>query len=734
MEEFDYKIKLRGTVINVTYHNDMNDYTVFTIDTGDEELTVVGTATGIHDGDKVEVLGDYTYHSTYGRQFKAQICTALLPETVDDLYRYLASGVIKGVREATARKIVERFGEMTFDILDNDPLRLSEIKGITKQKAKQIGDNYKKQCSTRALIMRLSRYGFKTNECILAYEKLGNNAVEIIEENPYVLCEGEKRIDFERVEQIAENLPNKPSNSFRIEAGIIYVLTHNLYNGHTCVPLKKLFKPSDSLLGISQDEFLIAIDNLVESKKIVIEEISNEEFVFLHNAYNAEKHIAERLSVLLKFPPENPINVNDYIEQIEKCNDIKYAEMQINAIKTAVNRGILVLTGGPGTGKTTTLNGIIHMYEKENLRIALCAPTGRASQRITETTNRDASTIHRLLEVEWDSHDKPKFKRNLRNPLEYDAIIIDEMSMTDIFLFENLLNALPFGCRLIMVGDSNQLPSVGAGNVLKDIIDSELLPVVELTEIFRQAMKSNIVMNAHKIVNGDHIDETYSSGDFFIVERYNSLDSAYTVRDLYTRRLPNTYSLDSLKQIQVLCPSRMGDTGTENLNIILQEALNPPQQDKMQCQIGHKIFRVGDKIMQTKNNYNIHWESEYDEGDGIYNGDIGFIKSIQLNNDAIVIDFQGKITTYSMEQLREIELAYAITVHKSQGSEFDAVIMPIIGVNSKLCYRNLLYTAVTRAKKLMVVVGNQNSINSMIDNNKIQLRYSGLRHFLLHKN
>ncbi len=731
MEEFETKIKLSGTVTDVTYYNDVNGYTVFSVDIGEEELTVVGNTADVKLGDRVEIIGDYTYHSIYGRQFKADVCNATLPETVDDLYHYLASGVIKGIRESTALKIIERFKEKTFDILEKEPERLAEIKGISLEKAKKIGKEYNRQCSTRALIIKLSKYGLKTSECLTAYDKLGNNAVQLIEENPYCLCEGENRISFERAEQIAQMLPEKPKSQYRIEAGVLYVITHNFYNGHTCLPLEKLFMPSGDLLDESRDSIEIAIDNLVATKRIIIENMRGKDFVFLPEAYNAEKSISNRMKVLLRFPPENPIDVNKYIDKIEKKLKIEYAEKQKESIKTAVNKGILILTGGPGTGKTTTLNGIINMFEKDQLDIALCAPTGRAAQRMTEATGRVATTIHRLLEVEWGENDRPIFKRNLRNPLDCQAVIVDEMSMVDIFLFSHLLDALPFGCRLIMVGDSDQLPSVSAGNVLKDLIDCRLMPVVELKEIFRQAMDSNIVRNAHAIVNGNKIETDYKDGDFFFMHRHYPFDAVRTVKELCTKRLPSAYGYDPVTQIQVLCPSKKGDTGTVNLNKELQEALNPSQKGKAEYNTEYRVFREGDKVMQTKNNYNIHWESQDDEGDGIFNGDIGFIEKIDIAHDAIIIDFAGKRATYSKEQLTEIELAYAVTIHKSQGSEFDVVVMPVISINSRLCYRNLLYTAVTRAKKLMILVGTTGCLDSMIENNKTQLRYSALRHFLL---
>lgn len=731
MEELEKQTNLKGIVTDITYRNDVNGYTVFTVDTSEEEITVVGTAPDLKMGDKVEVTGDYVYHSVYGRQFKAEFCNALMPETVEDLYHYLASGVIKGIRESTALKIVDRFGEKTFSILETEPERLAEIKGISLEKARKIGKEYNRQSSTRALIINLSKYGLNTSECLVAFDKLGSNAVNIIENNPYILCEGDNRISFERVEQIADLLPKKPDSKHRIEAGILYVIRHNYNNGHTCLPLEKIYTPTCDLLNESLENIEIAVDNLIESKKVIIEKIGNRDFIFLPDAYNAERAIANRLKVLLKFPPENPIDVESQIDKIEKACNIQYAQLQKEAIITAVNKGILILTGGPGTGKTTTLNGIINMFEKDFLDIALCAPTGRAAQRMTEATGRSATTIHRLLEVEWGEGDKPVFKRNLRNPLDCQAIIIDEMSMVDIFLFSSLLDALPFGCRLIMVGDSDQLPSVSPGNVLKDLIESNLLPVVQLKEIFRQSLESNIVYNAHAIVNGNEIKIDNKDGDFFLLQRHFSLDAVRTITELCTKRLPDAYGFDPSTQIQILCPSKKGDTGTFNLNKLLQEAINPPSSDKREYNNGYRIFREGDKVMQTRNNYNIHWESDSDEGDGIFNGDIGFIETIDMRRDAVIIDFAGKRATYSKEQLKEIELAYAVTVHKSQGSEFDAVVMPVIAVNSRLCYRNLLYTAVTRAKKLLILVGTTSCLDSMIKNNKTQLRYSALKHFIL---
>lgn len=730
MEEFETKIKLRGTVTDITYRNDVNGYTVFTLDMGEEELTVVGTAPDVREHDTVEAMGEFTYHSLYGRQFKADSCYATVPETVDDLYHYLSSGAIWGVGEATARAIVERFKEASFDILENYPERLAEIRGISSTKAKKIGEEYKRQFTVRALLISLSGLGLTTRESLLAFELYGVSAKEMVESDPYSLCEAENGISFERAEQIAESLPVAPPNDRRIEAGIIHIIRYNLNNGHTCIPLEKMFTPAAGLLTESREKIEEIIYSLVDSKNLVLKTINGKEYLFIPEVYHAEMGIARRIQVLLKYPPEDPENVNAFIDNFEENTGFQFAELQRKAIETAVNKGILVLTGGPGTGKTTTLNGIIKVFEKKNLDIALCAPTGRAAQRMTEATGRSASTIHRLLEVEWRD-EKPYFKRNLRNPLECQAVIVDEMSMVDIFIFNSLVEALPFGCRLIMVGDSDQLPSVSAGNVLRDLISSGLLPVVELKEIFRQSRESNIVMNAHSIVNGEHIKTDYKDGDFFVLHKNFALDAVRTVNDLYMRRLPESYGFNPQTQIQVLCPSKKGDTGTYNFNKVLQNSINPPDDNKAEIKTEYRIFREGDKVMQIKNNYDIRWESQNNEGDGVYNGDIGFIERIDNRNGYVIIDFSGRRATYSREQLGELEHAFAVTVHKSQGSEFDAVIIPVISVTEKLCYRNLLYTAVTRAKKLLILVGTDGTIMKMIDNGKQKLRYSALKDFLL---
>nr|MCR4925900.1 AAA family ATPase [Clostridiales bacterium] len=557
------------------------------------------------------------------------------------------------------------------------------------------------------------------------------NTVDMINSNPYILCNEAIGIGFERADSIASAMPNKPDDIFRIRAGILYVVTHNLYNGHTCVPRDKLIEPSGELLTASSETINGAIDDLINSRQLIEYEMGGRAFLFLPKIYFAETSAARRIKLLLKFPPAGKSTLEKDIDLIEKKLKIKYAQKQREAIVTAVQRGVLILTGGPGTGKTTILNGILELYEQEGLNIALAAPTGRAAKRMSEVTGREAKTIHRLLEVEWDENEHQSFSRNVSNPIDADALIVDELSMVDIQVFSALLDALPLGCRLVMVGDSDQLPPVGAGNVLHDMIDSGLLPVVELKEVFRQAMESQIVTNAHKIVSGERLDLTKKDSDFFYMERLNSQRAVATITELCTVRLPKAYGYSPISDIQVLCPSRKGELGTRNLNHALQEALNPAQKGKKEVLLNGQVFRVGDKVMQIKNNYDIPWTKGKEESTGIFNGDVGILLDINVASATFKIDFDERIAAYSMEGAKELELAYAITVHKSQGSEFDAVVMPMLNVVPQLSYRNLLYTAVTRAKNIMIIVGDENEVVKMINNDKKTRRFSALKEFLI---
>lgn len=732
MSEEVHTERLQGTVEDIKFRNEQNGYTVLEIGCDDELLTAVGTFSDISVGESVRLSGSWTYHSTFGRQFKVEAYEREMPATAEQLYNYLAAGAVKGIGPATAAKIIEKFGENTFDVLENEPKRLATIKGISLEKAEKMQESFKKQFAVRNVMIALETYGMSPRECIAAYEAFGAGAVDRVLKNPFELCDAQTGIGFERAEAIADALPTPPESDFRVRAGITHIVRQNLYsNGHTCLPREKLLSVASSYLEVSADTVDIQMDTLISAGTLTEKNIDGRDFIFLTSAYRDEKTIADRIKILLRFPPPQCETLEKDIAKIEKTGGITYAETQREAIKTAVSRGILVLTGGPGTGKTTTLNGILQLFERQELDIALAAPTGRAAKRMTELTGREAKTIHRLLEVEWDENDRPVFKRNLRNPLECEALILDELSMVDISLFASLLQALPFGCRLIMVGDSDQLPPVGAGNVLSDLIASRLLPVVELHEVFRQAMGSLIVTNAHRIVAGEMPVLDRKDGDFFLMERPNPYAAAKTVAELYAKRLPDAYKYSPQNDIQVLCPSKKGEAGTVHLNKILQELVNPSAEGKKELTFGFRTFRVGDKVMQTKNNYNIVWEkSDGETGEGIFNGDIGVIENIDIHTETVQICFDDRSAVFAKEQLTEIELAYAVTVHKSQGSEFPAVIIPVVSVLPNLCYRNLLYTAVTRAKQLLILVGTQTEIQKMVENDKKTRRYSALKTFL----
>ncbi len=725
-------IIISGVIEDIVYSNPENGYSVIDINHNNQLVTAVGIMPSCCPGEEIKLKGYWTKHPTFGTQFKAVAAERTLPKSSGDMLRYLSSGAVKGIGPATAAKIIERFGEDTFNILEKEPHRLSDIKGISLDKAKEIGKRFQEQFAVREIMIALERFGMSATECLNAYQAFGPSAVERITENPYVLCKEDIGIKFERADEIAESLPMGIRSVFRHRAGILHILRHNLRNGHTCLPREKLIIPSFELLGIEREETQEIINDLIEDKEIIEDFFSDKSYIFLPEEYMDEKSIADRIKVMLKFPPAQGRTVDKDIDRIEEIKNIKFEDKQREAIKTAVTKGLLVLTGGPGTGKTTTLNGILELYEKKGLRVLLAAPTGRAAMRMSEVTGKEAKTIHRLLEVEWtDGSRRPRFVRNIENPLEADAVIVDELSMVDTHLFASLLDALPLGCRLIMVGDSDQLPPVGAGNVLQDIIASELLPVVALTEVFRQSLESLIVTNAHRIVKGEYPDLTKTDRDFFFLQRSSIFQTASTVVDLYTKRLPKAYGYNPIEDIQIICPSRKGELGTVSLNAALQGILNPPAEMKEEFTGAGKVLREGDKVMQIKNNYDIIWTRDKEASSGIFNGDIGIIIAINHNASFMKIDFDGRIAIYPFENVSELELAYAITVHKSQGCEFEAVVMPVCSVIPQLSYRNLLYTAVTRAKNRLILVGTQSQVNAMVDNDKKTRRYSSLKHLLL---
>jgi len=724
--------KINGIIESVVFRNESNGFTVLEVNCGGKIITAVGVLSDITAGEEVLMEGKWDTHSTFGRQFKISACARTLPDTSAKLFRYLASGAVKGIGAKIAAKIIKEFGEDSFEVLENDPDKLSVINGISKKKAVEICSEFRRQYAMRSIMLELEKYGITPSESSAIYKYFGMSAVDIIKENPYILCGTVNGFDFRRAEKLCAAMNVTPQSSSRNAAGILYIITHNLYsNGHTCIPRKKIIEPSGSLLGIDEEETQTSVDELISQKRLFSVDVNGEEFLFLPEIYKAERDISERLSRAVKYSPSSSKNIRGMISDIENELEIKYAENQIEAVVTAAEKGLLILTGGPGTGKTTAVRGIISVLERLGVQIVLCAPTGMASKRMSEVTGKDAKTIHRLLEVEWSDEDKPVFRRNASNPLSAGAIIVDEVSMVDVELMASLLDAVPLGCRIVLVGDSDQLPSVGPGNVLGDIIASQVMPVVCLNEIFRQARKSLIVTNAHRIIAGEKPVLDSTDNDFFFMKRDNQPAVSSTVTDLVSRRLPEAYGFVPISDIQILCPSKRGECGTVNLNKNLQAVLNPPAKNKSELVTpSGRIFREGDRVMQIKNNYDINWKKDSEEGMGIFNGDIGVIKKINYLLGIMNIDFDGRTAEFPNDNLSELELAYAVTVHKSQGSEYPAVIIPVIDCPLPLMNRNLLYTAVTRAKKILIIVGDEDRVYRMTANNKLNRRYSALSYFL----
>lgn len=723
---------IKGTVEEITFYNQDNGYTVMEISCDNEAVTVVGNFSQLAVGSQIEASGEWTVHPSYGRQFKADTLTETLPQDAAGILRYLSSGIIKGVGRATAEKIVNAFGSESFDVIEKDVDRLSSIKGISKPAARKIQRSFIEKFASRQTIEELKQKGLTHKEAFDAYNFFHENAVEVFDDNPYDFVAA-GIYDFDRAEEIAEELDEPVSPGLRAQSLVEHIVDHNISNGHTCLPRDSVVRTAKAYLSCSDDVAQIAVDDAVEYHRLITEDIDGRQFLFTPSAYNAEKDIADRIKVFVNYPPQESEISGAEIYAFEKANDIEFDAKQRKAIEIAVNKGSLILTGGPGTGKTTTVKGIITLMQNRGLDVALAAPTGRAAKRMTELTGCEAKTVHRLLEVEYkDGSDKPVFVHNHKNPLDVDAVIVDELSMVDIFLFDLLLDALPLRARLIMVGDKDQLPPVGAGNVLSDMIKSGLIPVVELDKIFRQAMQSLIVTNAHRVVKGE-MPVTTDNGvdsDFFMMHETVPISACRKIVDLVTRRLPAAYSMDPVSDLQVLCPSKIGETGSQNINIMLQKQLNPPERGKNEIVSRGYILREGDKVMQIKNNYDIPWFKSDDNGMGVFNGDIGILTRIDRAADIINVKFDDREAMYSVENVGELELAYAMTVHKSQGSEFDGVIIPVVATPQKLAYRNLFYTAVTRAKKLIVLVGTESNVRAMVENDKKSRRYSALLHFL----
>lgn len=725
-------LELSGSVEQIIFRNDKNGYTVLELSVEGELVTAVGSMPWVNEGESVRLLGRWKNHPNFGMQFQAEACERALPASAEAILRYLSSGAIKGIGPSTAAKLVDAFGEKTLEVMEKEPERMCSIKGITQAKAQKISEELRNLFGIREVMITLGTYGISPEEAVRIWKVWGAQAVEQIQKDPYSLCAEPLSVPFDRVDAMAAALERPQDDICRIRAGILYVLKHNMNNGHTCLPRDKLLAAATSFLGVQPDQSEDAMNGLILDASLASDDIDGQEFIFLPKMHRCETYSAARVLMMLQYPPQRITGIENEITAIERERGISYAELQKQAIRDALEQGMLILTGGPGTGKTTTLNAIISILESKGEKVYLAAPTGRAAQRMSEVTGKEAKTIHRLLEVAWDEEDKPTFTRNERNLLECDALVLDELSMVDSYVFEGVLRALPLGCRLIMVGDCDQLPSVGPGNVLGDLIHSGLVPVVQLKEIFRQSMKSLIVQNAHRIVQGQMPELSVHNSDFFFLNQGDPGAIGATIVDLCTRRLPASYGYSPLFDIQVLSPGRKGELGSLALNQKLQQAMNPPSSSKKEWKVNGVVLREGDKVMQIRNNYDIVWEREDGStGEGVFNGDVGILLKIDKAASAMVVQFDDRIAVYELENANDLELAYAMTVHKSQGSEFEAVVMPMYPGPRQLYYRNLLYTGVTRARSLLVMVGIRRTVAVMVENNRRTKRYSGLYPFLL---
>lgn len=724
--------KIEGIVEFVKYQNSDNEFAIIELMTKDTLITVKGNVYGLNEGENIEVYGNFINHNVYGIQFNATSYIKKIPKTKDEMYNYLISSKMKGIGENTIKKIIKYFDEEIIDIIENKNIeRLTQIKGINEEKAISIINNYHNTFYINDLVHFLTENKINSSIALKLYKVHGENVIQKIKKNPYILCNEEIGIDFLDIDNIKENFSIENEDSKRIKSAILYLLKHNTNNGHTCVPENKLIISLSDFLNVSEDIILYCINNLIEENEIYKDNIENKDFLFLKEMYNNERYIASKLaSLVLNDKYKEKIHVDKLLENIENKNHLKYNKEQKDFISSVFENNIIILTGGPGTGKTTTINALIEILELNNFDIALCAPTGRAAQRLETVTKRNAKTIHRLLEVEFIDNKNIKFIKNEKNKLKYDIIIIDEISMVDVNLFYHLLKALKNECKLILVGDHNQLPSIGAGDILKNIIESKLIKIIELKKIFRQAKESLIITNSHKIISGEMPTLNIKDSDFFFIEENNKNNVLETTKELYINRLYKAYDFCKKSDIQILTPSRKGEIGTNNINNYIQESINPKSKSKIEVYFNGLVYRENDKVMQIKNNYDIEYEKDGQVLKGIYNGDIGIIQKINLINNTIEINFDGKIVQYTKDMLFQIELAYAITVHKSQGSEFDAVILLIFDNNIHLNYRNLLYTAITRAKKLLIIIGKEKIIRYMINNNKKVLHYTGLKKFL----
>lgn len=723
------EIEISGTVSSVIFQNKENGYTVLRVESTDGEVfNAVGCLPFATPGEQLIMYGDWTHHASHGDQFKVEWAERLMPTSTEAIYEYLASHVIKGVGPATASLIVNKFGVKSLEVIETAPEKLAEISGISLKKAKEISLSFRRQISMRRLIEFLYLHGIAPQIAMRLYQFLGDSALEQIGENPYILCSELIGAAFSEADTLALNIGIEGTSAHRIAAAILFELSHNLNNGHCFIPREKLIAATAQLIQIDADLILEPLEQLIASGEVETQEIAGLTACYLSRIHEAECYVAERISQMSREKEDCEIDLTSLVAAVQHEQGIVYADMQLRTIETAMTNRIIVLTGGPGTGKTTCVRAVLSMFYKLGLETQLAAPTGRAAKRMSELTGREASTIHRLLETGFSSDGELVFKRDESDPLICDAVILDESSMVDIVLLRALLSAMPPECRLVMVGDADQLPSVGPGNVFLDIIRSETVETVRLTEIFRQSEDSYIVRNAHMINRGEHPLLTENKNGFYFMRRKDSAAAVETILDLCSTRLPDKMGIP-ISDVQVLSPTRRNEQGTFALNMRLQERLNPADGVKKEKRFGDIVFREGDRVMQIRNNYDIIWKRETpkESGAGIFNGDIGTIVSIDLHSEFLVIDYDGRRAAYSFEMLMEIEHAYAMTVHKSQGSEYRAVVLSACRASKMLLTRDVLYTAATRAREILIIVGDDAAVDYMIDNYRQTRRYSGLR-------
>lgn len=733
MSNYEQKEEIRGTIESVVYRNENNGYTVMEIADGEGSLiTAVGVIPMAFEGERVVLFGAYTFHKEFGRQFAFESFEKSLPEEVDGILQYLSSRTIKGVGPVTALKIVNRFGTESFDVIENHPEWLSDIPGITPKKARTISESFREQTGMRGVMMFCGSY-MGAGEAARVYKKLGVGAVGILQDDPYVLCDEEIGISFEKADAIAKSLGQAPDSASRIFHGVRYVLSYNAQmNGHTCLPIEKLIHASAELLTLDCEAVALIVEQLISDGDLSEFVIDGVRLIMTNEVAESEDIIASKISALSSEACTFDVaDIAGLVEKVELELNVSFAPLQREALFSALKYGVMVLTGGPGTGKTTVIKAMLSIFNSLGMRVALAAPTGRAAKRMSEATSEEAKTVHRMLEMERTPDGVMRFGRTAKAPISEQVVIVDEASMLDLSLTSALMCALKRGARLILIGDADQLPSVGAGNVFSDIIASDRVKTVKLNEIFRQSKESLIVTNAHKINEGTSPTLNVTDKDFFFVRRENEDDIASTIASLVMERLPKTYGRDIRDKIQIITPSRKGAGGVENLNVTLQAYINPPAKFKKEKQAHGTLFREGDRVMQVANNYDIEWERCGAVGVGLFNGDIGVIKQIDLSNDSMTVDFDDRIVEYPFDLLDELELSYAITVHKSQGSEYPVVIMPMYYCAPMLMSRNLFYTAVTRARKMVILVGRSDIPSKMVSNNSKILRYTALKNKII---